>query len=80
MFTTQILLKNVSGAHAFVHLCDQMECMVELIQGPFLIDGHSIIGILSLDLTRPIEVEAHCRNEEERTFFAERVRAFEVNA
>ncbi len=80
MFTTLVLLKNVAGAHAFVHLCDQMDCMVELVQGPFLIDGHSIIGILSLDLTSPIEVEVHCQTEEERAFFAERVRPFELGA
>lgn len=78
MFTTEIVLKNVSGAHAFVHLCDQVDCLVELEQGPFLMDGRSIIAILSLDLMRPIRVKAHCRNVEQTAFFAAQIAPFEV--
>ncbi|MBP3389092.1 MAG: HPr family phosphocarrier protein [Clostridia bacterium] len=78
MYTTHILLKNVAGAHAFVHLCDQMDCLVELVQGPFLIDGRSIIGILSLDLTSPIRAEVHSQTPEQTAFFAERVVPFAV--
>ncbi len=78
MYTTCVRLNNIAGAHAFVHLCDRMDCLVELIQGPVFIDGRSIIGILSLDLSRPIRVEAHCRTPEETAFFTERVRPFAV--
>ena len=78
MFTADILLKNISGAHAFVHLCDRVDYLVELEQGPFLIDGRSIIAILSLDLTRPIRVKAHCRNAEQTAFFAEHIAPFDL--
>ena len=78
MYTTYVQLNNIAGAHAFVHPCDRMDCLVELIQGPVFIDGRSIIGILSLDLSRPIRVEAHCRTSPEVDFFTERVRPFVV--
>ena len=78
MYTAHVLLNNIAGAHAFVHLCDRMDCLVELIQGPVFIDGRSIIGILSLDLSRPIRVEAHCRTPEEVAFFSDRIRPFLV--
>ena len=38
---------------------------IDLIQGKYIVDAKSIIGIFSLDLTRPITLQFYGNDEEE---------------
>ena len=56
----QIKLENISDIRAFVNEVMLQDYEVDLIQGRYVIDAKSIMGIFSLDLLAPIKVVAHC--------------------
>ena len=45
-----------------------------MICGRYLVDGKSIMGLFSLDLSKPIELRAHC--PEDGGEFAARIRPY----
>ncbi len=59
MYSSTIMIKDIDTAREFV---DKMtafkDTKIILKSGDYEIDGHSIIGIISLDITKPIEVIA----------------------
>ena len=56
----QIKLFTIQEVREFVNLVILVDFDVDLIQGRYLIDAKSIMGIFSLDLLSPIKVVAHC--------------------
>lgn len=59
MKETQIILSNVQDIREFVNIVIMLEYEVDLVQGRYIIDAKSIMGIFSLDLLSPITVVAH---------------------
>ena len=55
----QIKLFTIQQVREFVNNVILQEFDVDLIQGRYLIDAKSIMGIFSLDLLSPITVKAH---------------------
>ena len=55
----QIKLFTIQEVREFVNLVILVDFDVDLIQGRYLIDAKSIMGIFSLDLLSPITVRAH---------------------
>ena len=64
----QIKLTNIQDVREFVNIVVLVDYEVDLVQGRYLIDAKSIMGIFSLDLLSPITVVAHSDNTAE--FFA----------
>ena len=58
----QIKLFTVQQIREFVNTVILLEYEVDLVQGRYLIDAKSIMGIFSLDLLAPITVRAHSEN------------------
>ncbi|MDO4748292.1 MAG: HPr family phosphocarrier protein [Eubacteriales bacterium] len=59
MYTSTIMIKNIDTAREFVDkMAKFIDTKITLNSGDYSIDGHSIIGIISLDITKPIEVVA----------------------
>lgn len=59
MYSCKIMIKDIDTAREFVNKMTKfMDTSITLISGNYSIDGHSIIGIISLDITKPIEVIA----------------------
>lgn len=57
MYTGTIFIRNIDAAREFVDkMAKFMDTDITLKSGDYSIDGHSIIGIISLDFTKPIEV------------------------
>lgn len=57
MFTKEILISNPEEAKKFVDIANKYQDMtINLKNGDYLIDGHSIMGLLSLDLTQTTEL------------------------
>lgn len=48
---------------------------VTLKSGRYNIDGKSIFGIFSLDLTKPLEIEIECKDEFEKLDFVNDLKA-----
>ena len=59
MKETNIKLTNIQDIREFVNQVILLEYEVDLIQGRYVIDAKSIMGIFSLDLLSPIKVVAH---------------------
>jgi len=56
----QVLLDSIDKVKEFVAIAGNVECNFDLKSGRFIIDGKSIMGIFSLDLSKPLElVGAH---------------------
>lgn len=57
MVETVIKLDKVVDASGFVNLTSKINGDVTLYSGKYVVDGKSIMGIYSLDLTKPIKME-----------------------
>ena len=60
MKETNIKLTNIQDIREFVNQVILLDCDVDLIQGRYVVDAKSIMGIFSLDLLSPIKLVAHC--------------------
>lgn len=59
MKTVQISLNSIDKVKSFVNAITQYEFDFDLISGRYVIDAKSIMGIFSLDLSRPIDLNIH---------------------
>jgi len=77
MKTYTITLTSVNAVKAFVNAANKKEYEIDLVSGRYLIDAKSIMGIFSLDLSKPIRVEIHA-DDKECEQFGEEIKAFIV--
>jgi len=54
-----ILLKSINDVKEFVRIVNEFSYDVDLSSGRYIVDAKSIMGIFSLDLTKPIQVDVH---------------------
>ena len=59
MQTLNILLKSINDVKDFVNIVSKYSYDVDLTSGRYVVDAKSIMGIFSLDLSKPIKVEIH---------------------
>ena len=59
MKTVQISLNSIDKVTSFVNSITQFDFDFDLISGRYVIDAKSIMGIFSLDLSKPIELAIH---------------------
>lgn len=59
MTTFPIQLTSVSDIKAFVDAATHLDCDVDVMCGRYLVDGKSIMGLFSIDLSEPIQVHVH---------------------
>ena len=53
------IMLNYNDVKDFVNIVNKYEFEIDLISGRYVVDAKSIMGIFSLDLSKPIRVEAH---------------------
>ena len=58
MATCKVKLNSIENVKNFVNVLRNREERFELVSGRYVIDAKSIMGIFSLDLTRPLELRA----------------------
>lgn len=59
MVTYKINLAAINDVKDFVNMVMKYDFDVDLVSGRYAIDAKSIMGIFSLDLSKPIELKAH---------------------
>lgn len=69
MKSVNIKLATISDVKVFVNTVAKFDFDVDLISGRYAIDAKSIMGIFSLDISKPIKLDAH--TEDADAFFAE---------
>lgn len=69
MTKTKIFFKAINDVKEFVTIVMRYDFDIDLVSGRYAIDAKSIMGIFSLDLSKPIELDAHTDDAED--FFKE---------
>ena len=64
MTKTTISLKTFGDVQDFVNILMKFAYDIDLVSGRYIVDAKSIMGIYSLDLTKPIELQAHTDDAE----------------
>ena len=59
MKTLHISLNSINNVKAFVNDITKFDNDFDLVSGRYVIDAKSIMGIFSLDLSKPIELNIH---------------------
>ena len=59
MKSVTIMLNTINDVKQFVNTVAKYDFEVDLVSGRYAIDAKSIMGIFSLDLSKPIRLEAH---------------------
>ncbi|MCI5891781.1 MAG: HPr family phosphocarrier protein [Clostridiales bacterium] len=54
-----ISLAAINDVKNFVNIVTKYDFDVDLISGKYVVDAKSIMGIFSLDLSKPIDVQVH---------------------
>ncbi len=62
MKTFNLLLSSINDVKDFVNTVSKYDFDVDLTSGRYVVDAKSIMGIFSLDLSKPIKVEVHDDN------------------
>ncbi len=62
MKTATIMLSSIEDVKNFVNLVSKCDFDVDLVSGRYVVDAKSIMGIFSLDLSKPIEMQVHSDN------------------
>jgi len=74
--TFTILLKSINDVKDFVNIVNKYDFDIDLTSGRYIVDAKSIMGIFSLDLSKPIKVEVHSDNADD---FINEIKAFIVD-
>ena len=63
MKTVMISLNSIDKVKSFVNDISRFDYDFDLVSGRYVIDAKSIIGIFSLDLSKPIELNIHAAED-----------------
>ena len=63
MKTVQISLNSIDKVKSFVSEITKFDQDFDLVCGTYVIDAKSIMGIFSLDLSKPIDLNIHAEDD-----------------
>ena len=75
MYETMIELNAINDVKEFVNTVMLFDYDVDLVSGRYAVDAKSIMGIFSLDLSKPVKLIIHSENCDD---LLEAVKPFEV--
>ncbi len=76
MKTFNIMLNSINDVKNFVNTVNKYDFDVDLTSGRYVVDAKSIMGIFSLDLSKPIKVEVF---SEDSDAFVEEMKEFVID-
>ena len=59
MLEKTIILKDFEAVKKFVDIANEKPYDIELLSGKYVVNAKSIMGVFSLDLTKPLVMVAH---------------------
>jgi len=66
MKTVQICLNSIEKVKSFVNDITKFDCDFDLVSGRYVIDAKSTMGIFSLDLSKPIDLNIHAEDDADK--------------
>ena len=79
MLKTKISLSVINDVKDFVNIVSRQAFDVDLVSGRYAVDAKSIMGIFSLDLSRPIELNAYTDDTEKAAQFMKDIETFIID-
>lgn len=70
MKTVKISLNSIDKVKSFVNELSKFDVDFDLVSGRYVIDAKSIMGIFSLDLSKPIDLNIHAQNDADKILTA----------
>lgn len=64
MTKTTVFLQAINDVKEFVTIVMKYDFDIDLVSGRYAVDAKSIMGIFSLDLSKPIQLNAHTDDAE----------------
>ena len=64
MLKVKISLNSIDKVKSFVNDISGFNAEFDLVSGRYVIDAKSIMGIFSLDLSKPIDLNIHAENQD----------------
>lgn len=61
MLEKTLLLDNIDKVREFVDIATSKEYKITLKSDKFIVDAKSIMAVFSLDLTKPVQMQADCK-------------------
>ena len=65
-----VLLSSINDVKQFVNLTCAQTFDIDMVSGRYIIDAKSIMGLFSIDLTKPVKVSVQGTDEEAADFYA----------
>lgn len=72
-----VMLKSINDVKDFVSAASMQVCDIDVVSGRYTIDAKSIMGLFSLDLAKPIQVQVYGTEQDGEKFF-EAVKKFHI--
>lgn len=63
MYSENVVLASVEEVKKFVNIVSAYDFNIELVSGRYVVDAKSIMGIFSLDLDKPVHMNAETDDE-----------------
>ena len=63
MKTVDIKLSSIEDVRKFVDIVSKYDIDIDLSSGRYIVDAKSIMGIFSLDLSKPIDLNIHAESD-----------------
>lgn len=57
MQTFNFKFETVDTVKDFIHILSTYDCSVDVMSGRYIVDGKSVLGLLSLDLSKTVTVK-----------------------
>ena len=68
MLEFYVSLASIEDVRQFVNAATRCPCEVDVLSGRYVVDGKSIMGLFSLDLSQPVKVQVHGGEEDREAF------------
>lgn len=78
MSRKKISLNGVDSIYKFVKICSGFPVDIDVYCGRLTIDAKSIMGVMSLDLSRAVQTDILTGDEKMKQEFYEKIKEFEV--
>lgn len=75
----EIILDTIEKVKKFVSVIDKFENDIDIVSGRYIVNGHSIMALFSLDLMNSLRVIIHGANKSEIEKFEEAMEEFRVD-
>ena len=59
MKSVNVLLNSIEKIKEFTNIVSNLDSEIDLVSGRYTVNAKSIMGIFSLDLSKPIQLNAH---------------------